>query len=186
MNLIYNFEITNFCNLKCKTCPRTVGNITKLNHMKYDDFEELILFNLKQFKNTICKFCGEFGDPLTHPELHKFISISSKYFDQVLVYTNGSLRNSDWFYRIMDTYLNLNIHFGVDGFTQEINNIFRVNSDIDKIKKNIESASMIDPMRVKVDYTVFDWNKNEIDSMKKFCDMLNVKINIRKDHMDFS
>jgi len=180
LNRIINFEISNYCNLKCPLCPREVTN-TKLNNvqLEYEIFEEIIFSNYSYFKNCICKFCGEFGDPLTHKQIDDFIELSSKTFKDVLIFTNGSIKKSPWYKNQMKKNVNLHFHFGIDGITDEINNLYRVGSNIEKVFKNLRSATEIDRKRVKWDYTIFKWNKHQVRDAQKMAKTLNIEINIR-------
>ena len=179
-SMIINFEISNYCNLKCPLCPRETED-HELNNvqLEYETFEDIVFQNLSFFKNCVCKFCGEVGDPLTHRYLDKFIELSSKTFEQVMVVTNGSIRKPEWYHRQMSQHDNLHFHFGIDGITDPINNLYRVGSNLDKVFDNLRSAVKVDSSRVKWDYTVFEWNKHQVGHARKMAKTLNIGINIR-------
>ena len=180
LDQIINFEISNYCNLKCPLCPREVSN-TELNtiQLDYEIFEEIVFSNYSYFKNCICKFCGEFGDPLTHKQIDNFIELSSKTFTDVLIYTNGSIKKSSWYTNQMKKNVNLHFHFGIDGMTNDINNLYRTGSNIKKVFENLRSASQIDDNRVHWDYTIFKWNEHQVDDARKMAKTLNIDINVR-------
>ena len=180
MDQIINFEISNYCNLKCPLCPREFsGNEIDSTQLDYDTFEKIVFTNFLYFKKCICKFCGESGDPLMHPKINQFIKLGSKYFTEVLIFTNGSVRKSEWYNDQMSKYDNLHFHFGIDGMTNEINNLYRNGSDIDKVFDNLESAAKVSSLRVKWDYTVFKWNEHQVDSARQKAKLLDVYINVR-------
>ncbi len=137
MNQIINFEISNYCNLKCPLCPREVTRRPKNNiQLEYNIFEDIVFSNYSYFKNCICKFCGELGDPLTHKQIDNFIELSSKCFTDVLIFTNGSIKKSSWYRNQMKRNTNLHFHFGIDGITNDINNLYRKGSNIEKVFNN--------------------------------------------------
>lgn len=79
----------------------------------------------------------------------------------------------------MQNYQNLHFHFGIDGMTNEINNLYRVGSNIEKVFTNMRSATEIDNNRVKWDYTIFEWNKHQVDDARRLAETLNIGINVR-------
>ncbi len=187
MNQIINFEISNYCNLKCPLCSREVSTdkhpnlITEINNVQieYEIFEEIVFSNYSYFKNCVCKFCGEYGDPLTHKQIDDFIELSSKCFKDVLIFTNGSIKKSSWYKHQMQKNSNLHLHFGIDGTTNDVNNLYRTGSNIKKVFNNLRSATEIDSNRVHWDFTIFKWNEHQVDDAQKIAKTLNVDINIR-------
>ena len=129
---IFNFEITSYCNADCPSCFRTLykESLPSTRHLKIEDFEFLILHNIKFFKNNqhenlLAKFCGEIGDPLLHPNIEQLISIAETVFDNVEIYTNGGLRNPKWIKNILTRYKKTRFVFGIDGLTDVTNQIYR-------------------------------------------------------------
>ena len=184
MNQIINFEISNYCNLKCPLCPREVTRRPKNNiQLEYNIFEDIVFSNYSYFKNCICKFCGELGDPLTHKQIDNFIELSSKCFTDVLIFTNGSIKKSSWYRNQMKRNTNLHFHFGIDGITNDINNLYRKGSNIEKVFDNLRSATEIDNKRVKWDFTIFKWNKHQVEEAQKMAKTLNISINVRQNGM---
>ena len=187
MNQIINFEISNYCNLKCPLCPREVTNRPKNNiQLEYNIFEDIVFTNYAYFKNCICKFCGELGDPLTHKQIDNFIELSSKCFTDVLIFTNGSIKKSSWYQNQMKRNTNLHFHFGIDGITNDINNLYRKGSNIEKVFDNLRSATEIDNKRVKWDFTIFKWNKHQVEEAQKIAKILNIDINVRQNGLTSS
>ena len=179
---VFNFEVTSYCNAGCPSCFRTMPILKwweqsffdifiyekkelVLRHLKVEDFEFLILNNIKFFKNNqyghlIAKFCGEVGDPLLHPNIEQLISIAETVFDNVEIYTNGGLRNPKWIKNILTQHKKTSFVFGIDGLTDEINQIYRVN-----VRTNIALKNMIESAKyayTRWDYTIFKHNYHEL------------------------
>ena len=79
----------------------------------------------------------------------------------------------------MQEYSNLHLHFGIDGMTNDINNLYRAGSNIEKVFENLHSATQIDDNRVHWDYTIFKWNEHQVDDARKMAKTLNIDINVR-------
>jgi len=100
--ILFNFEITSYCNAKCPSCFRTIDKNLKLKHLSIDDFDNFLWENVKYLKNIrlsdniVAKFCGELGDPLLHPKIDQLVISASNFFDRVELYTNGGLKTPEW------------------------------------------------------------------------------------------
>ena len=177
---VLEFGITNKCNLYCPPCPRTGKDYDKISDLSYDDYEELLFTNHKEFKNQVVKFCGNFGDPLSHPEIEKFINLSNKIFDSVQINTNGSLRNARWFKRVFSNNEKLTFKFGLDGVDHETNIKYRINSNFDKVMTHIKTCAKIDSFRVYWDFTIFNFNKHQKEKAMQIAKELNIHLQLRE------
>lgn len=185
---LYNFEISTYCNAKCPTCFRT-HTPQKLRHLNIDLFQK---FLLKEFENiktlnkiSIAKFCGELGDPLLHPKIENIIFLASKIFDEVRIYTNGGCRKNTWFYKIMTKYKNLFFVFGIDGTSNEYNRQYRINVNTDLAISNMLSSSEIDSSRTYWEYTVFNFNYQDVQNALGIAKKNNISIKFRFNGRDY-
>lgn len=179
-----DFNITNHCNAKCPTCKRfdadnyleiTPGlNVT---HMKFEDFVETIEKNKDFFKGKIAYFCGEFGDPLMHPQIKEFAEIASEVFSELVIYTNGGLSRKDFFNFVSNTTKNIVVRFGIDGLTHEINNLYRINVNTELAFKNM--FFLANYGKAVWDFTIFEHNKHEIEGVVQLAKKHNILVNIR-------
>lgn len=78
-------EITNVCNLNCEFCPVTKRTPQLMDIATFDK----ILADIKPFTDYI--YLHVKGEPLLHPELDKFLSLSEDYGLKVNLTTNGTL-----------------------------------------------------------------------------------------------
>lgn len=81
----FYIEITNVCNLACSFCPQTRR---RPEFMKMETFEK-ILDQIKDHAEYI--YFHVKGEPLLHPELDKFLDLSSEKGFKVNITTNGTL-----------------------------------------------------------------------------------------------
>jgi pyruvate-formate lyase-activating enzyme len=194
-----NFEISTYCNAKCPTCYRTRNTkktafeYLKLNsryleillphlnrHMKYDDYENIVLNNLTFFKRTGAKFCGELGDPLMNPEIEKFINLNKYAFLHTTIHTNGGIRRFDWYQKMMKKNDTLVFVFGIDGVTHDINHLYRKSVNTEKAIQNMIASSKIDSERTKWAYTCFDHNQHQIEIARSLAKNYNIEFMLRQ------
>lgn len=90
--LFYSVEATNVCNYRCDYCPQSKpggGNLKK-GRMKIELFEH-ILRKVSAVKPVSQIYLTGTGEPLLHPELERFISLSNQYGFIPSFSSNGSL-----------------------------------------------------------------------------------------------
>lgn len=167
---LFNFEITSYCNAKCPSCHRTLFNDTvNLKHLKVEDFEMMILNNVKYLKHNLydrihAKFCGELGDPLLNPDVEELIFIADNVFNKVEIHTNGGLRSSTWIRNILKRTSKRTVFiFGIDGLSNDVNQIYRVNVNTKLALKNMIESSK--HRTTKWEYTIFSHNYHELNSV---------------------
>lgn len=77
-------EISNICNLHCSFCP---GTKRKKRAMSDAEFQ-LLLDKLKSFTDFL--YFHLMGEPLCHPQLHRFLDLADKAGYRVILTTNGA------------------------------------------------------------------------------------------------
>lgn len=127
-----------------------------------------------------CKFCGEAGDPFLHPKLDEFVSIATDAFDEIHIHTNGGLRTGKWVANLLKKYSTTYIHFGIDGTTQEINQMFRVNVNFKKAFSNMMAGAKIDRERVVWEYIKFEHNEHDWNNARKIANENGLCLNLRE------
>ena len=190
---VLNFEVTSYCNADCPSCFRTreKENLLPYKHLKVEDFEFLILHNIKFFKNNqyenwIAKFCGEIGDPLLHPNIEQLIMIAEKVFDNVEIFTNGGIRNAKWIKKILFLCNKTIFIFGIDGLTDEINQKYRVNVRTDIALKNMIESAKYRFNQINWHYTIFNHNYHELPDVIKFTKKYNLTLLCRFNGREFN
>lgn len=173
LNLIdvnsFLIEHTSRCNLRCPMCART-GNETITNgDIQVEDYKRL-------FNKTLCNsisyisMCGCYGDPVASPTLLESVKYLRSNDVSVNIHTNGCLRESNWWRELAKTIDRKSVViFAIDGITNEINKINRVNSNLKIIMRNVKA--FIDAGGyARWDFLIFDHNKHQLEDAKKMAE----------------
>ena len=165
----WHIEMCSKCSLKCPRCSRQevpeglVNRDLTLQWFK-DNFKGKILSEVRKIT-----FCGDDGDPIYAKDLLPVLEWlrSQNKNVQFVIVTNGSYKTKTWWEQlgsILDE--NDHIHFSLDGWDQESNNIYRVNCDWQSILLGIQTLQ-----KYKVFKTwaaiAFKFNENKIEYMEQ-------------------
>jgi MoaA/NifB/PqqE/SkfB family radical SAM enzyme len=171
-----NIDITHRCALECLRCQRTTtftskGKKVPGEDMPLKEFEKVI----KHFKKI--NFCGQYSDPVHHPNFIEMLKMCYKNNIQTLVHNASSTKSKEWYIEAFKTNVNARWVFGIDGLP-ETSCSYRVNQDGVKLF-NI----MIDSKKYLLQLPlwqmiVFSFNENDIDKCKKIADDNNIPITI--------
>lgn len=129
-----SIELSSLCNLKCPLCARDHTR-TEAFFIEPVDFNNLRLHEVDSVEQI--QLGGSIGDPITSPYLFDIGDITKKWNKRVLISTNGSFRNENW-WNELPKHLpnNHSIRFAIDGTDNETLNIYRKGSNYEKILKN--------------------------------------------------
>lgn len=172
-------EPTSFCNLACPHCPRTsIDGYTNVELSHWDaktvmkNFQTELMINLQKVVIE-----GDFGDPLMHPNIKEILNqfISHPNAPQVIVTTNGTIRDSGWWASLPQAK-NFVVTFSIDGL-EDTNHIYRVGANFDTIMKN--ARAFIDNGGQAVwKCIVFRHNQHQLEQIAQFAkEMGFVKVN---------
>jgi len=180
----FDFAVTTYCQAKCRSCARTNEDTgekeswLELKHMDLNVFEKR-LANLKNVELDDIEFCGEFGDPMMHPQVDNFIETALNYAPEVTISTNGGLRTPDWYESIAKKYKQrLKIDFAIDGATHDVNWLYREGVDFERAINNMKAFTN-NGGYAKWLYIIFDWNWQQVTLAKQMADNMNIKIIFR-------
>jgi len=128
----WHIEPSSICTLKCPRCPRAEVSESLLNRQLTLDFfkNQLGAGVIQQIKKIT--FCGNDGDPIYCKE---FLDICQwiKHINpeiQLVLITNGSYKPTDWWQQLAVIFNDKDeIHWSIDGWDQESNEQYRVNSN---------------------------------------------------------
>lgn len=174
MSILFNpsrvhVELSSKCTLKCPRCPRTEVRPENLNQdFSLADFKTAFdtatLFQLEYML-----FCGDIGDPIYNKEfldICRYAKTTSPGLNLEIV-TNGSYKTEDW-WKELASILNCNdyVTFSVDGWDQESNEKYRVNSDFDSILLGIKTLNEHSRCKTKWSTIIFSFNEFELEKIK--------------------
>jgi MoaA/NifB/PqqE/SkfB family radical SAM enzyme len=138
----WHIEPSSICALKCPRCPRAEVPESLLNRQLTLDFfkNQIGSQTVKQIKKIT--FCGNDGDPIYCKDFldicHWIKQVNPAI--QLVLITNGSHKTTDWWQQLGETFdANDEIHWSLDGWDQESNEQYRVNSDWLSIMNGINS-----------------------------------------------
>jgi MoaA/NifB/PqqE/SkfB family radical SAM enzyme len=176
----WHIELSSNCFLKCPRCIRA----DKLLHDKWVKTELTLPFIKKIFTSEYIKdnvkrilFCGNNGDPIYCKDFLKIL----KYFKEVKpditlsIVTNGSYKSEEWWFELSQV---LNIYdiitFSIDGWDNDSNNLYRINSDYDSIIKGINIIANNSSVHIAWSTILFKFNQDKIKQIEEVAKTNNV------------
>jgi radical SAM protein with 4Fe4S-binding SPASM domain len=94
-------EVTNECNLTCKTCPLTYGRVEPPALLSLEKVRSLV----SQFPSATRMVLHGIGEPLLNKELPQIISYLKAEGKYVLFNSNATLLNAKWQQALIDSQL---------------------------------------------------------------------------------
>ena len=168
-SLSCNVDTSFRCRLQCPACARsTSADPAKRIKDGQDIKEEYFEMLLQTF--THMHLCGQISDPIYHPKFIKLLEM--KYINykhnSLSIHTNGSGKKNEWWDIVFNiTDKKTRWVFALDGFTQDVSNIYRIGTDAENVKQVMVNASKKD-LFVEWQYLVFEHNEHEVELAKKF------------------
>jgi MoaA/NifB/PqqE/SkfB family radical SAM enzyme len=174
------------CNALCLGCVRTDAqtfNSKKLSipdkqYIKFDTFKKIL--TAPEFSTVAeLEFCGTIDDPLMHPEFLEFLEFAADYNSSynVLIHTNASLRNEEYWSRMAKILRRFETHFlkfSIDGL-EDTNHLYRQNTTWTKIMANAQ-AFIQSGGYAFWQYLIFPWNEHQIMEAKE----LSIKMGFKE------
>jgi len=165
----FHIEISSKCTLRCPRCARQevpdslINTELDLEFFKRNFTEQFILDNVEKIT-----FCGDDGDPIYAHDLILVIEyIKSIKPVEIVIVTNGSHKKPEWWedlgYALTDSDT---VHFSLDGWDNESNNLYRVNSDFDSVIAGIQTLKSVSHCRLVWDAIAFKFNELQLAAME--------------------
>jgi hypothetical protein len=135
------------------------------------EFEKVI----KHFKKI--NFCGQYSDPVHHPNFIEMLKMCYKNNIQTIVHNASSAKSKEWYVEAFKSNIKARWVFGIDGLP-ETSCLYRVNQDGVKLFNiMIESKKYLIQLPIW-QMIVFSFNENDIDKCKTIADSHNIPIKI--------
>lgn len=174
----WHFEISSKCTLHCPRCPRQeFPNTLSNTELKLEFFQKNFtpLFVHKHIEKIL--FCGDDGDPIYAHDLIGVVEYFKKIKPRlnITIITNGSYKKEQWWQQL-GTVLNEHdkVVFSVDGWDQESNNKYRVNSNWDSIISGIKSLRNSTDCQLVWATIPFSFNEDKLEYMKEIARSLDM------------
>ena len=140
-------ELSVNCNCCCIYCPYygVGGTQPERGFMNWEVLKTITEQIGKIPSITTANFTGR-GEPYLHPEWYEMMEymLSNSYVENLIIYTNGMLLNQDTARKLAKLpFRSLIQEVSIDGETPEENNLYRIGSDYETIRRNIYDAAEI-------------------------------------------
>lgn len=171
-NLVAWVDLSTYCNAACPLCHRTNPST-----LQKADWLPLVQWSLDQFQQAFpistlgvykyFELCGTWGDPAMNKDLLEIVQyLISNSEAIVMIKTNGSLRDPDWWWRLgIVGGDRLHVAFAVEGITQEMHSTYRQNTILKKIKENVISIAST-KAKVQIKTLVFKHNEQYLQQIE--------------------
>lgn len=165
----WHIELCSKCSLKCPRCsrqevPHGLTNQDLTLEWFQNNFTGKLLTDVRKLT-----FCGDDGDPIYAKDFLKILAWLREHNKKVqfVIVTNGSYKTKSW-WKELNSILNEkdHIHFSLDGWDQESNNIYRVNCNWYSIINGIESLKNTKAYKTWA-AIAFKFNENKIAHMQE-------------------
>jgi radical SAM protein with 4Fe4S-binding SPASM domain len=170
-------EPTNICNLQCPICETGAGLLKrKPQMMSYESFVR-IMDKVGRGANHLMFYY--MGEPFLNKDSYRMIRYARDMGLCVTTCTNGDCVNPEALY---DSGIN-HISFQIGGVTQRTHEVYRRNSELSAILRNLEAYLQIlrkqgrkdGEHEVEMGLIVMKQNEGEIGDFLKLCDEIKVK-----------
>lgn len=184
-------DTTTYCNAKCPQCHRTnaskgsklsfQGKVTEdlpLTHVPLEKIKKAFSPNFLK-KCADIKLCPTWGDHMMHKDASEIIEHFLKTDRNVTVSmnTNGSMRDEDYWWKMCalgvkyrSSRRRLRIIFDVDGINQEMHELYRRNTNLQKVLNHIKIASEFhDYISVETQTVLFKHNQEYLSEIENLC-----------------
>lgn len=171
----FHIEVSSKCTLRCPRCARQevpdtlINTELDLEFFKRNFTEQFVLDSVEKIT-----FCGDDGDPIYAHDLIPVIEYIKKIKPvEIVIITNGSYRKPEWWQGLGSVLTSQDtVHFSIDGWDNESNNLYRVNSDFNSILEgvvNLRSASACRLIWAAIAFKFNEHNLNKIASIAESC-----------------
>jgi MoaA/NifB/PqqE/SkfB family radical SAM enzyme len=166
----FHIEISSKCTLKCPRCPRQESPETLVNsELDLDFFKRNFTpeFILKHVEKIT--WCGDDGDPIyAHDFLEVIKYIKSIKKVAMSIITNGSYKKESFWAELGQVLDSTDqVHFSIDGYDQQSNEQYRVNSNWDSIMLGVKTIRANSQCLMIWDMIGFKFNEEYIGYMKQ-------------------
>lgn len=171
----FHLEVTNMCTLECSGCARTRFIEQWPKHWKNHnlDCNDLTNFLDIDIEGVTFSLCGNYGDPIYHPDLYNIINILKSRGGIIEITTNGSYRKQHWWKKILSLLdSNDSITFSIDGIPENFTE-YRKNADWKSIEVAIKECVKSD-VKTIWKYIVFSYNENNVEDARKLSDSYGI------------
>lgn len=163
-----SLEPTNICTLKCPGCARTRFINQWPAHWKNHslDTQSLLKFLDIELSDIRIELCGNYGDPIYHPDLAGMVRDLKSRGATISIITNGSHRKRSWWQALVQELSSDDlITFSIDGIPENFTQ-YRINGDWPTTQDAIE-VCVESPCSTAWSFIPFSYNEHSIEQAKQ-------------------
>lgn len=171
-------EPSTLCNLKCPSCPTGLG----LQEIRERTTIEVIEMYARELGPYLLKWhLFNWGEPSIHPDFSRILEILNQYPFSLHLSTNFSIPLSEQDITQLANGLRsqkLQLKIDMDGFTGDIQNMYRQGSKVDIVKENCRklsahlSAQGQSYLRPWLSFLKFEHNSHQEHDVRNFAETL--------------
>ena len=170
-----HLEPTNICTLKCPGCPRTrfINQWPKNWKNHSIDTHALLRFLDIELSGVKISLCGNYGDPIYHPDLAGLVRGLKNRGAAISIVTNGGHRKQSWWQELVQE-LNSDdsITFSIDGIPENFTQ-YRINGDWPTVQDAIK-VCVDAPCNTVWSFIPFSYNENNIEQARQLSQDLGI------------
>lgn len=175
----FHIEVSSKCTLACPRCARQevpdslINTELDLEFFKRNFTPEFVKANVEKIT-----FCGDDGDPIYAHDLIPIIEYLKEIKPvEIVIITNGSYKKIVW-WAALGNLLDSgdSVHFSIDGYDNDSNNLYRVNSDYDSIIAGLKTLRATSRCKIVWAAIAFKFNEHKLDFMEAFAKQLGVDV----------
>lgn len=173
-------ELSSFCNASCPLCSRNYYGYNPkdpgftVKHLTLEEFQKIFSKDFLKKLNRIL-LQGNFGDFAMNPETPDIVDyiVSSAPNVSITGFTNGGVQSTSWWEKLTK----MKIVFALDGATAEIHNLYRKDTNFEKV---IENATAFRRAGGHAVWRMikFDHNQHQVEQCKKMAQDLGFEFSV--------
>ena len=129
-------DVTNLCNLRCPVCPVTVAMNRSRGMMPLETFRAIV-DDLARHGARPAIYFNFSGEPTLNPELPEMVAYAARHGHETFISTNATKVDSALAERLIEAGLS-RINLCMDGFSRDAQESYRIRSNFEQVKANIE------------------------------------------------
>ena len=170
-----HLEPTNICTLKCPGCARTRFISQWPTHWKNHSLDRSVLMRFLDLDLAGVKIimCGNYGDPIYHPDLVGLVRDLKARGAVISMVTNGSHRKRSWWQDLVNELSADDcVTFSIDGIPENFTQ-YRINGDWETIQDAVETCAAA-PCQTEWKYIPFSFNEHNIEQARQLSTELGI------------
>lgn len=184
--MIFYIDVINACNCRCKYCYRSIyrPKQNEYEQMAPELLDRILSKASREITKRLSVGLYNWSEPFLHQQIGELVGIVKKHRMISVLSSNFSMKIENKLKTVFDNGLDRLI-VSVAGFTQETYGKYHIGGNIELVKKNLRYAAELEQRngthRTELHYIEFDYNQDEKERFKSFCEELNIKFKSKKD-----